>query len=148
MAARLIHFGIDCYHRLDVLERAGYQVALAESVSELEAQFRHGLDWDAVVISETETMELSEAVHNIRAATQAPIMLFRCTTRWIDERSFSWVVETVERPETWLRELALMIVRYRITPQTAAWCASSAWSMRSPASAWRWKPTPASATGA
>ena len=24
-----------------------------------------------------------------------------------------------------------------------AWCASSAWSMRSPASAWRWKPTPA-----
>lgn len=114
MAARVIHFGIDCYHRLDVLERAGYEVVRTELASELKARLQDEVDFHAVVISETEEMDVPGVVDTVRAATEVPIMLFRCTARWIDERKLSWVVESTDRPDDLLRGLAMLIAQFRI----------------------------------
>src|SRR5690242_15154127 len=78
VGARVIHFGWNDCHRPAVLRRAGYEVTEAGSLSELSAELRI-VQYDAVVLSADEGMELAKIGIAVRRETRAPLVLFRGT---------------------------------------------------------------------
>ena len=119
MAARVIHFGDDDCHRVAVLRRAGYVVAEAADLADLRAHLRSMVDCDAVLIAEDEDRHPAGDLETVRRVSRVPVILFRRTSRELDEGSFSFVVHWLEPPSEWLREVAWVIVRNRTLPEAA-----------------------------
>ena len=119
MAARIIHFGWDDCYRLAVLRRAGYHVIEAGCTAELIAELRGRRRFDAVIIAEDPEMNLPLVLDALRKVTPTPVVLFGRSPYHLGRKHFDLVIPSLVPPTEWLRQLALVIVRYRIVPCVA-----------------------------
>ena len=114
MDSRVVHFGFDDCHRLELLRSQGYEVNEAGSLAELITHLRSAtIAVDAVVLSEDEEMKPASILRAVRRETGAPVVLFRRTNREIDVRGFDRVFEWLTPPGDWLPEASRLIAAHR-----------------------------------
>jgi hypothetical protein len=113
MAARVIHFGVDKCHRLNVLKRAGYAVDACSSLVQLRHALQSEIDADVVMMSDDDGSVPSEAIALTHAESLIPVIFFPSTDRSEETAGFDLVVPTFTPPEDWLLDLAILIVRSR-----------------------------------
>lgn len=113
MAARIVHFGADECARLTVLESVGYQVdACGTSIARLVAQLQ-ACAADAVLVTESRTTKIKEAVTVSRANTPAPLVLFEDASCRHESLSFDVIIPPLTPPADWLREIHRVIEQSR-----------------------------------
>lgn len=113
MTARVIHFGWDHCHRVQVLRAAGYEVREALSLETLELDLERDGQVDAVVLSEDERQSVERACEIARSRSSGPVIVFRRSLRELDERKFDLVYPWVVSPHVWLAEAAELIAQSR-----------------------------------
>ena len=120
MAARVLHFGFDDCHRVQVLQRAGYAVAEANTLDALELHLQQPEAVDAVVISEDSPHTTERAAEIARKRTLAPVILFRRTRVELDEHKFDRVYDWYATPWQWLSDTAELIARSQMVRDSSA----------------------------
>ena len=113
MAARVIHFGIDDCYRLNVLKRAGYEIAECSDTEAFYAALKLDVDAAAVIVNDCEGDLPAEAIAFARSQSSIPIILFPNPKRSYDGMEFDLAVPTHTPAEEWLLELANLIVKNR-----------------------------------
>lgn len=113
MAARVIHFGPDDCHRLMVLRTAGYAVDDCRSLLQLSTCLATGHAADAMVTSDSDGLEPTQAIELVKTRTFIPVVLFRSTNLAYEESGIDLVVNCLTPPEIWLREVDKLIERSR-----------------------------------
>jgi hypothetical protein len=113
MAARVIHFGVDKCHRLNVLKRDGYAVDACSSLVQLRHALQSEIDADVVMMSDDDGFVPSQAIAMTHAESLIPVIFFPSTDRSEETTCFDLVVPTFTPPEDWLLDLAILIVRSR-----------------------------------
>jgi CxxC-x17-CxxC domain-containing protein len=114
MAAALLHFGDDGCSALPVLRAAGYRVELSASISDLRARLNGDDEPGAVSMTDEAGLDRQRAIHLVRSATRASLILFRTTDRDafpdIDldpsEAEFDLIVPRWPFSPDWLREIS------------------------------------------
>lgn len=113
MAARVIHFGCDDCYRIRVLRSAGFEVRESQSIADLGIDLQRDEGLDAVFMSEDLGHDLEQAAEVARRFTQAPLVLFRRSTRILDISKFDKVYSSLVPPWVWLGETAALIEQSR-----------------------------------
>jgi hypothetical protein len=113
MAARVVHFGIDKCHRLNLLKRAGYAVDTCNSLVQLRHALQSEIDADVVMMSDDDGCVPSDAIALTHAESLIPVIFFPSSDRSEETAWFDLVVPTFTPPEDWLLDLAIMVVRSR-----------------------------------
>jgi hypothetical protein len=108
-AARVLHFGDDASHRLQVLRSEGYAVNSCASLQQMISRLRSGQDVDLVCISEDPWCTAEGAVAVARAFSRAPLVLFRANYHSYVQRGWDLEVLPLTPAEVWLGELAEML---------------------------------------
>jgi hypothetical protein len=108
---RLIHFGSDDCHRVNVLRSAGYSVDDCRSMR----AFREALSADrkpaAVFITEREGDPTGDAISLTKSHSAAPVIFFRRSHCDLSNENFDLVIESLTPPEQWLQEIDQLIAR-------------------------------------
>lgn len=112
-AARVIHFGPDDCHRLMVLRSAGYAVDDCRSLIQLRTCLTSGDRADALVTSDAEGVEPTEAIALAKTRASIPVVLFRSTTLAYENSSVDLIVHCLTPPEEWLHEVDELIEKCR-----------------------------------
>jgi hypothetical protein len=105
-AARIVHFGHDECHRLDVLRQAGYEATLCLSEPELVQQVEAVAP---VAVLFPRVPAKPQNIRELRNRTDIPFVVFTGSMRMAEAGSFDLVIEPVTRPEEWLERLAGVI---------------------------------------
>lgn len=113
MAARVLHFGEDDCHRVTILESAGYRVEQCTSLRQFLADLQAGKERDAIFITERDGVSPAEAAAVARSHSPAPLVLFRTSNRRAPEKQFDLVVDSLEPPERWLKDVSALIEKTR-----------------------------------
>lgn len=113
MAARVLHFGDDDCHRVTILESAGYAVEQCTSLRQFTANLQAGSERDAIFITERDGVSPAEAAAAARSHSPAPLVLFRTSNRRAPEKQFDLVVDSLEPPERWLKDVSALIEKSR-----------------------------------
>jgi hypothetical protein len=113
MAARVIHFGPDDCYRLNVLRRAGYDIAGCNNLVELCKTLESDAEADAVLVNDSQGSIPLQAISTTRSRTSAPIILFPHPIRTYDADKIDLLVAAFTPPEEWLLDLANLIIHFR-----------------------------------
>ncbi len=113
MAARVLHIGEDDCHRISILESAGYDVQRCGSLREFQTQLQTGSDGDAIFVTECDGVSPTDAAVLARSRSPAPLILFRTTNRRAPEKRFDLIVDSLEPPEQWLKDVDALIAKSR-----------------------------------
>lgn len=113
MAAKILHFGWDDCHRVQLLRVAGFAVMESETLEELCDHLQRGKPVDAVILSEAAPRTIQQAAAIVRTHCAAPMILFRRTLRQLDESSFDQVFAWFIPPPEWLEKTAELIAQSR-----------------------------------
>ncbi len=108
-AARVLHFGDDASHPLQVLRAEGYAVDSCASLQQMVSRLRTAQDIDLVCISEEPWCTAEAAVAVARAFSRAPLVLFRANYRSYVQRGWDLEVLPLTSPELWLDEVAELL---------------------------------------
>jgi hypothetical protein len=108
--AKVIHFGSDDCHRVQVLRQAGYEVCESESLERLPLDLE-GDGVDAVIVSEVEPRCAEKVAILVRQHSGAPLILFRCPSVAHDESRFDRVYDSLVPTADWLSETAELVVQ-------------------------------------
>lgn len=114
MVSRVVHYGVDECHRIAVLRSKGYAVEICNSLPQLHNALAEERRTDAVLITEGETDPLETAITLARSRSSAPLILFRRTNCDVDDQIFDLVIETLTRPQQWLRDIESLILQCRL----------------------------------
>lgn len=109
MAARVLHLGEDDCHRVSILESAGYRVELCKSLAQFLAALHSGTHFDALFLTEREGVSPEEVAALARSHSTAPLILFRTSNRRAPEKQFNLVVNSLDPPEQWLKQVAAVL---------------------------------------
>jgi hypothetical protein len=108
MTAFLVHFGVDTCFRLQVLRRAGYEIAECDSLEMLpRALASHP---DAVVIEDDPAAMTERAIALTRLQSGVPLVLFAaepCLTKV----AVDLIIPAFTTPDQWLEEIRALIAR-------------------------------------
>jgi hypothetical protein len=110
-SVRLIHFGSDDCHRVNVLRSAGYFVDDCRSMRAFQEALTAERKPDAVFITEREDDPAGDAVSLIKTCSTAPLILFRRSHGDLSDGSFDLVIESLTPPQQWLQEIDQLIAR-------------------------------------
>jgi len=117
MAFKIIHFGLDDCHRLAVLKSARYSIIdCGNSIERLHAALLATREVEAIVVSETDSVEPEEAIHLARSFSMAPLVLFQGRQSRYDESEFDLCVPPLTDPSLWLTNIGALIAPRRVTP--------------------------------
>jgi hypothetical protein len=108
-AVRVLHFGDDASHRMQVLRSKGYVVESCANLQQMIARLRTGHNPDMVCISEDPWCTADGAVAVARAFSPAPLVLFRANYRSYVQRGWDLEVAPLTSPVVWLEELAELL---------------------------------------
>jgi hypothetical protein len=106
---RLIHFGSDDCHRVNVLRSAGYSVEECRSMRALREALSADRKPDAVFITEREDDSPGDAISLAKSQSTAPVILFRCSHGNLSDERFDLVIEALTPPQRWLQEIDELI---------------------------------------
>jgi hypothetical protein len=109
MSYRVIHFGWDDCHRVQVLRSAGYEVRELACVAELLRDLQKDEQVDLVVISVLDQRSAEEAAELVRKHCAVPLILFRRYQNRLNEGIFDRVFSSMNDPQVWLNETAALI---------------------------------------
>src|SRR5579871_2860155 len=109
MAAHVLHFGDDDYHRISILESAGYRVEQCKSLIQLTVALKAHDDPEAIFLTESEVHQPEDAATLARESTLAPVILFRTGTVSRSEADFDLIVPTLASPQEWLHDVQTLI---------------------------------------
>ena len=112
MPRKVIHFGCDDCHRVQVLCSAGYEVQESCTLDAL-ARDLAGSHVDAVIVCEQDERTPDQVADLVRRLSAVPLILFRRTQREIRRSQFDRVYESLMNPENWLAETAELIANTR-----------------------------------
>ena len=112
MSARIIHVGKDEWHRLSVLRRAGLSVQQCGSVEELSDILRTGTNPDAVVVSQSLSLNASAEPQAIKSLVSCPTILFPSDS-YTSSRGCDLVIAPLTTPDLWLRQIWALILESR-----------------------------------
>jgi hypothetical protein len=114
-SVRIIHFGADDCHRINVLRSAGYSVedcrslgAFHEALAEREPA--------AVFVTEGDDGLPWEAVSLVKSFSAAPLVLFRRSHGDLAPESFDLAIESLTPPRQWLLAIGDLIARCGSAP--------------------------------
>lgn len=113
MAARVIHFGLDDCYRLNVLRRAGYDIADCNNLVELCNALESDTEADAVMVNDSQGSIPLQVISTTRSRTAAPIILFPHSRRTYNAAKIDLMVAAFTPPEEWLLDLANLIIHFR-----------------------------------
>jgi hypothetical protein len=108
---RLIHFGSDDCHRVNVLRSAGYSVDDCRSLRAFQEALAAERKPDAVFITEREDDPPGEVISLTKTYSAAPLVLFRRSHGDLSDGSFDLVIESLTPPKQWLQEIDELIAR-------------------------------------
>jgi hypothetical protein len=114
MSYRVIYFGWNDCHRVQVLRSAGYEVEELASLGELGLYLEKNVPVDVVVVSESDQRSAEQAAELVRRHSKAPLILFRRDQNALDEGKFDQVFSSLVEPQVWLKETAALIEHGRI----------------------------------
>jgi hypothetical protein len=112
-SSRIIHFGKDDCHRVNVLRSAGYAVEDCRTLRAFREALAADRKPDAVFITEREDNLQGDAVSLSKSCSSAPLVLFRRSNSDLGEESFDLVIDSLTPPTHWLGEIGDLIVRGR-----------------------------------
>jgi hypothetical protein len=110
-SVRLIHFGADDCHRVNVLRSAGYSVDDCRSMRAFREALTAERKPDAVFITEREDDSPGDAISLTKSHSTAPLVLFRRSHGDMSDGSFDLVIESLTPPRQWLQEIDELIAR-------------------------------------
>jgi hypothetical protein len=115
-SVRLIHFGSDDCHRVNVLRSAGYSVDECRSMRAFQDALKAERKPDAVFITEREDDPAGDAISLTKSCSAAPLILFRRSHGDLSDRGFDLVIESLTPPQQWLQEIDELIARRHTGP--------------------------------
>jgi hypothetical protein len=110
-SVRLIHFGSDDCHRVNVLRSAGYSVDDCRSMRAFQEALTGERKPDAVFITERDDDPSRDVISLTKAYSAAPLVLFRRSHGDLSDGSFDLVIESLTPPKQWLQEIDELIAR-------------------------------------
>jgi hypothetical protein len=110
-SVRIIHFGADDCHRVNVLRSAGYSVDDCRSMRAFREALNAERQPDAIFITEREDDPPGDAISLTKSYSTAPLVLFRRSHGDLSDGSFDLVIESLTPPNQWLQEIDELIAR-------------------------------------
>jgi hypothetical protein len=112
-AVRVLHFGDDTSHRIQVLRSKGYVVDSCATLQQMMSRLRTGQDPDVLCITEEPWCTAEGPVAVARAFSRAPLVLFRSNFRSYTQRGWDLEVAPLISPEVWLEELTELLRSFK-----------------------------------
>jgi erythromycin esterase-like protein len=130
MSSRIVHFGVDACHRVEVLAEHGFSVATCGASVPRMRELLRSNRCDAVAL-EGDSCD-GNAINAARAMTSAPLVLFQQQTEDVSA-PVDLVVEPLVAPADWLPKLEELIARCNATRADAERMRAQAAATRSEA---------------
>lgn len=113
MKARVLHFGWDDCHRIEVLRSAGCEVRDTDCLDTFRRELEADRNIDAVVLSEDDRSITEQAAQLAHDEGIGPVILFRRFERDVTDSSFDRVYPSFVPPTIWLADMEELISRSR-----------------------------------
>jgi hypothetical protein len=113
MAGSILHFGRDSFHRVPVLESAGYRITECRSAIQLRSMLRTGTFADAVILTEG-FYSLPAGENSVtRSESPIPLILFEEADQPRSESDFDLIVPAHVPAAQWLGDIEDLIAKSR-----------------------------------
>ncbi len=107
MAVKIVYFGMDTCHRLQVLRASGFEVAQSVTPLELEDELASSDAPRAILFSDRDEEPALEVLKLVRA--HAPLILFHDSNRNFVPSGFDLVVPNLTSPARWIDAIKSLI---------------------------------------
>ena len=117
MPGQVIHVGMDYWQRTLVLNRSGFRPKLCADPESLSTVLTGTGTVDAVVISESPELDVSQVTDLVRSVASCPVILFPLEHDEYDEGKYDLVVQSLTPPDKWVQAIGATIRRFQETCQ-------------------------------